>query len=922
MTPTKQLQISSRSFDSPLTISLPENVWSNSSLQSFDENNNGTITISVDAGFPDSRTEVSFANNSYKNYNSADEFGRVFRNLRPLSQTEKDKIFDSLLPALNNSGDASWEAVKRTLFILGDSDNLSQLGKLALDENNPQVAEDYLLGAIRLAAIHKEDWPEQNTALQALITAGTLLDEQEGDQFLDLTQTPYLLAGSVSTMTSIVDANKESSYVAFIVGVPPKWADAHNDTKQALLNFFENNQTISALPGKVNDSTSSLKLPLLPVEAIEWSDERSRKSSRLYSTPLINEPYLNNLVFGGDKIYYQVVFEIPNSRQALDGYPSRKMDLLFATTDGQIFRKEKGVLNLVKADDTTPFLIISDPHVAMDDFENIKDIITGLEQKLKNGEKLDPMQIEEVERFYASANERTIALLNEADNRYRRKEISKVIMLGDLYDYANRAITLEKQGYHLTNARLFTWMLENSEVPVEGITGNHEWHGVRWTPQDRRAYYPLISDPAHYLREITNARFPYGGNEVESLNALALESSKSRWNFPIALGKRVIFEQLGIGYQPFDDTLEERDNLFIGLALAHLAPYQNYISPLGQNNTRIVYLDTGAESHNAKFLYDTYVERLGEKLNLSFLELIKKFSTDDFTPEEQQAIKDLARDTRLNGVGPDGENLLQLSNTLEEAKQNGENILVATHIPLFNHVTKKEPPYDVDDVIDYPTNHALRIIIDMNRRNVTGVISGHLHIRSSVEASFNLTKLERFNYETEVKFILAKQSPDTLINDLEAIWQRYKLDEKLNVLRGTEVDGYAMTPDEKSVSYITVDGLGLNDQGDETGSTVANSTGNSINLDFDNLYLDKEQKIVTVDRLSDYRDRRTAELDSWRQDNFYARREDISDSRESWLEHIYSPLINPLLSSLKSYSPENQICSAETNSLFPSNISM
>lgn len=942
MTPVKQLIVVSSYLDSPLRIPLKED-GKLDTLASFDTNHDGIIKISVDSAKPSSKIEVSFANNSHFQYNSADALARRLHSLNPLSQAQKNEIFDkTLVPSLKNPGDKSWEAAKRVLILLGDAENLSTLGNLALEEGDPESAEDTIYNALQISADKEDYWNEQGGMKETLFAAASQLDEKERKQFLNLIENPYLLAGSVSTMTSIVGPNENSSYVAFVVGVTPEWEDEQDDPKAAILDFFEKEQRITAQPSKLNDQLSNLNLPLLPVEAIQWTDDRRKELSPLYSTPSINEADVNNNVFRGERSYYQVVFEIPKANEALREYPSRKMNLVFENTEG-IVREEKGVFILTKEDDLTPYIDASDLHVAMDDWENIKDIIEGFKNDEKKGIPLDPLKIKEVERFYASSNERTMALLTLADEKYRRKEISKVQVLGDMYDYANILMTLESQSYHFTNARFFSWMLENCEVPIEGVPGNHDRHGIRWRPGDHPAYYPLIGeeDSLPYMEEIADKHFPKNQNAVESLmqslNALNVWSTDDVWDFPMELGKRVLFEvmdDLGnlvgikkqVPYQPLDDTLSERDDLIMGNTLQHLTPYQNFTSP-GPKNIRFFYMDTGAESHDARFLYESFLKPLGAKLSLPFWKLI----TNDFNPESVQqfidtsrkAAQDLARNSRLNGAGPSAETLLEFSNGLAQTREEGRFAVLETHFPIYNHVTNKKH-YDADDVIHNPNNHALQIIqqyyvYEDGTPVMLAMISGHVHIRSSAETGFKLNEEERASFQYDVGKVLAKQNTKTLLEDLDAIWNKYDLDNNLDVERKWDIDNYKVDAHDKRITYLTLDAAGRNDDGDETGFAIMNfKPDGSLIMDYQSFYVTPEKEIVVKDDLKDYRSTRLAELEDWNKEKeFYAAKE--PQEEDSWLSLLYNQsdvMVNMRYNilpygGLKYYKEPAQMCSVK-----------
>ncbi len=844
----KQLEIHSRFLSDPIVVNLPlDNASSESQslFDQFDPNSNGRVHLEIDSNLtPDQyrRAEISTVNNRHFDFNSAARFSRQFRNFIPPDQKQLI-YYDRLFPLLETNPEMNvWQTAKKILVILGDYHYLTDLAWLARDYGHLELAEDCLLNAYPLASTSREGRKFLEPIDLMLNNVKKELEMINQEQFQKLKNKPYLLAGPLSPVTF-----SKNNALSFSVAVPPSFIEKNGgDIEQALIDFYTTGQQIKAV-------SEHSTLELIPTFAILDESHPFDDREGTFS-PHLNQERLDNGVFGQEMVYFHVEFF---AKEVGDSVKTPQKYDLQVWQNKELVRTEKGALVLQTEGETTVRMAVAaDLHVSLDDWKMIRDIV-------ENG-SIDTDAAEAVEHFYASANEKVIALLEETDNQFRRGEISRLILAGDLYDYAHTLVTLEPQGYYFTNARLFAWMIENTEIPIYGIYGNHEWHGQRFPPNYHHFNFPLKPDLNKHLHTITEKYFPMKGNVIEAWNALSFYPTRNPPDFPLTFASKILNDQKN----NWDKQLDEEEGQFINHYAAHLGPYDSYSVDL-LNGFRLYFMPTGPEDVDAQFLAQTFGKRLLYHLTGGG-QTIEEMKTYSLKADIKEAIAKAATETHLNGRGPGGENLVALSLELEGAQQNNELLLVVSHFPLFNNYPFLPELIDQEDVLEEETNWALRMMADYYRTPegkpvLASHISGHLHRRQVNQFHFVFTNPEdKEHYYQETGDVLARKNPATFIHDLHQIRKKFELDQKIKIGQSTDIDFFHQTENDDQTAFVTVQAAGRDHEGDETGYAVVTlDRENGINWHFRNLTVTPSGEVVDMPYLRDYQEFRRSDLEKW-----------------------------------------------------------
>ncbi|MBI2340081.1 MAG: metallophosphoesterase [Deltaproteobacteria bacterium] len=894
MTQLKKLEIHSRHLDAPVTVDIPQDPFfsENSPLLKFDSNQDGTIVYSPDRGVPSDTIEISGANNAHFDFNSAERFARQFQRFSALQEMQEPVFSQAVLPLIQTPATPEeWETAKRILSLTGDYRHLFDLALTVAQEGNDAVAEDFLFTAYRLAGRNKAGREMIPRIEEKLNEVGARLEQNRQARFEMLTQYPYLLSGATTPVTAGVPAsdvcdpdNPPEVRASFSVAVPPDFiADNADDPEGGILDFFLFDQRVAVRPIGSNDGEPAGPVELLPLSAIPDS---SSPDDDPWSAPFvyhIDPERANRRLFGRPMEYYTVTFAVPSAEILLGGHSTRRCDLVFLEGDETV-REEKGTFVLsAEGEEETTVSVAGDLHVSLDDWKNVKDIIDGMTESAKKGEPVDPRAAEAVERFYASANEKVMEYLEESQNQRYREEISRIFLLGDLTDYANRAVTLESEGYYLSNVRLFAWMIENNEAPIYAVYGNHDWHGPRFPPGYHLFNFQLKPELNEFFSAVSQKYFLLHGRPIEwvdALNSLSPFTADGIYEFPAAVVSKFLS---GGPDNIMDVQMAVGGHQFINDYLRESGPYEAYGLNLG-NGARAVFLPSGPEEWDPGYILKTFGRFLAEGAAKEY-----RTGRHDYVG----AIASAARQTDLNGQGPGGHSLVSLVAELEHARSQGKHVVVFTHFPAFNLAVGRGKEAEETHRLEDKSARALRMISKHYRFPsgepvMSAMVSGHVHTRSVGDFRFEFSsEAEQGAYETALEKILAEKNPDTLLDELNTLWEKSGLENKIVVTRQEKEDPYRI---DNKTAFVTIDGVGRSLEGDETGFALMHfGADGSINLDFKNLYVNPEGEVVVYDDAEEYRAQRLAETEAWDREQFAQ----IAADKEEALVLVSSPVQIP-----------------------------
>ncbi len=840
MTLVKQLRVVSEQTGHTVDVDLSWENFPESTQQLMDRldtNDDGVLVYTPDHFVPDTTIEVSHANNAYCDYDSAAQleravarcFGSPYNDPAKNKQTQtarlnaarqlRDQLYNEFVkPVCSKKNPKDWDMAKRVLMLSGDVEHLLSLGQQALtwgEDNRPflDVAEDYLFTAMRLASQNSDNRHYMDAIDDALAEVHVALDQRQNAQFDFLSTQPYVLTGKLSPLTAQVSSENSSSFVSAVVAVPYAFIQANKgDESGALLRYFKERQSLSVRRGTFNDGSDNTEYPLNPLNA--WLDEPGSADDSVLasSSPHINQDNLSQGIFGKKTVYYKITFLLPQAEALLGNLNTRRCDLVFRNGD-YVMREETGSL-VVQRQSQKPLHIAlaSDAHISIDDWKNVYDIIEGLKADIRAGQSIDPKIIEEVERFYESTNEQLIAFLEQTQNGYREGQVDETFLLGDSYDYTNyyrsaeELASLANQGYYFTNARAFTWMIDRYEVPLYGIPGNHEDHGHKPVPSTHIiGGFPEKQELFSNFKYVTQKYFEKKGNWYESLNALATQTHENPFYFPTMVANQLF--DLGLNLPPPDASVTGAGE-FINIYNQNVASYNSYAVEL-PNESEAVFLPTGPEVHDLKFLAKTFFKTM-------FTDIVEQDISLSDGKGLLKAISHAANSTHLNGYGPGGDNFLALARHLEKARATGNKVMAFMHFPIFNTVTVSEENPDSEDVLDDDSVAILRMLSDYYRDSEGNAIleldvAGHVHERSLTQFSYNFPdENRRQSYYQRLGEILEEKDPDSFVEDMLALRDDYNLDQKMETVRTQGMDGYERQEGvNQDTAFVTLDSLSL-----------------------------------------------------------------------------------------------------------------
>ncbi len=755
-TPVRRLTIAHPDLSSSVSVSLP---WDSfpaamqNELDALDVDDDGAITYTPRVGGNTSSLSVEshHANRtserlqrvlwgyawSYPSNRYVQDDARLPDRMTNIQTVQQRLYNDVVLALLGNGNDLTkWEPAQRVLEMSGDYTHLYRLAEQAIGKYNRgrnieylRRAESLLLAARRYAARVRSG--RRNTAANSVDLAdidqslGRItgpLDRYETAAFRRDVQRPYLMA----TMGSPMTANVSGGEVYYAVAVPQSFIDANSgDVETAIKNYFNNTEQVSIRASRFQDSSGSQahRLSAIRVErdAPGPHDDRinSQSSFHLY------QPRLNRTVFRGhDVVYYRVGFQLADKSEALDGQHIRRFDLELQH-DGNTRRIPGGFVLQNMAGRSSHDVFASDLHVNDRDYTVVRDMMRninltvarwnaqGLTHTRKYRELLTAAA--QVERFYEPINEQIEAAVDEWNAAYRSGEIHHVFLLGDLADFVNVAVTLDRVGYRSSNIRTLKAILSRLEAPLYVVSGNHDHHGAPFPYSLHRRNFVFNGHLQDLYEDHYDDQHFEGLLYLRGVEALFPGTNGAGGSLIQILRRLTASDPFGVAN---DDNM--------GHHLRELGMYETYASSLG-NGFRVFLWPTESEHFNySRFLLEEVHEPVG--------------------PNMLRAVKTYVGDQHPSGKGPRPENFISFIRELEAAKRAGERMILGGHYPPFSVGMGPDQTPDSADAMRGDATWAIRMASWYYRMPgghpvLALAMSGHVHRYEESDFTFDFGKL-------------------------------------------------------------------------------------------------------------------------------------------------------------------------------------
>lgn len=684
-----------------------------------------------------------------------------------------------------------WNEAQRLWELTANSSGLLSLGQSVFDEararrdqNDLYQAEQLFLSAFEFASqipAHYDSlgplgydqngtptvWGPIDRALQEI---NPLLDEIEQREFTSDIQHPYLMSSLGSPVTAEVDDVANGFSIPFSVAVPTSVIAHLNEHERDtfLRNYFNNVAQV-----RVQDFPSpTAPTHRLIVDKIEWDQPTSLDdpTSETFS-PHVTQRTLNENLFHQEMTYFRVSFTFEHPDQALTALGSRgtrKLDVILNRPENRNNIRRHRVIeggfvlqNTLTRPTKTAF--VSDPHVSERDSRILSETLRHLSEDLL-AHPDNRQRAEEIDRLYQSATERVLAAVELWNDAYRRGELDRVMMTGDLVDFVNVAETLQRQGYRSSNVRRLVSVLSHIHAPTYVVSGNHDHHAFPY-PISVECRSLRRAESLCDLYEDHYDRFHFAAPLLlNGITALL----PSYFNLDIEAPIRVATQAYRTNpYANQDDTTLDHH-------LQHVGIYQNYGLRLGR--TMIFMGEAGAE-------------------DFSFLHYLSMRTS----PPRRTAVQE-ATDTYINGRLVNARSLLQqeftaLIREVLAARSRGDFVIPALHYPMMASGHGPDgTPHNADTLRD-EASRAFRLLT-WHCRHPNGdpvipmFIAGHTHTYE--ETDFELyfsTPQEEAEVHAEVESILThinEQNMDHIYRDLDAVWTAHSISSHMRIRSTTK----------------------------------------------------------------------------------------------------------------------------------------
>jgi hypothetical protein len=772
-------------------------------LDDLDQNDDGTIDYSPVSG---SSSEVTHENATvdrlfrlFWSYEGVAPYPRRDLNEATLdSRTASAEKFqlevynNAALSILGDKRDpAKFRIAQRILATVGDYKHLYELGQIAQDRwlttsniDFLRAAEDLYLEARRLASQvrlgRSETMPKIDAALQRI---NPVLDKADREAFKLAEQRPFLLASLGSPITANFDElKKDDGVVYFEVAVPKDWVDKTErrgeTVEDSLVHYFNSIERPTLKGSPFKDETENREYPLTAAAAEKdapgAADDRIDAQSSFHA----NQDRLTRVLFEkkkGSMIYYRVGFRLPSVVQAMGGQKIRKFDLKLTFGNDDAVREIPGAFVLQNmAGQTSRDVFASDLHLSERDYDIPRVLLETMAEKVASGEGGDqlPEDAAAIERFYESIDENVEASIEEWNELYREGKIDRAFFLGDLSDFVNIGLTLQKAGYRSTNIRRLQHILSKAEFPVFTVTGNHDHRGQGFATsihlrnfvfQDGlQKYYEKDYDQSgtdHPFAPSFSGNLYWQGG----IRGLVMGTCSSDAD----CFTHQILDRLNS-----DDPWKIPNDGFLGPQFREIGSYETYGTGLG-NGFRVFLWPTESEDfYYASFLLKDCPDPVG------LLDSDSCF---------WRGIENYWVKQEPNGMGPNPENFLAFVNELKTAKSLNERVILGGHYPVISTGKGPDGVQAGTDTMKGDVAWAVRLAAYHFRSQdgdpiLAASLSGHVHRYEEYDFWFHFQHLAEEKHkkpeELETQFhkelgeIFDNAGPDiySRLNDFRERW--------------------------------------------------------------------------------------------------------------------------------------------------------
>lgn len=886
--PVRTLEIQTSYLPAPARLTLPWEFFSESMQQTLDQldtDDSGILTLTPDADLPADRfVEVCHANKTGADFNRLmwrfagdaphnhrEKDAQTLEGRQTLMQAMQVRIFKGVVsPVLSDKNDIGrWKTAQRLLMLTGDFAHLYQLGTLLikLAPNFPgreflDLAWDYLQTAKWMASGNRFGRTHYVDAIdRALVPLRAKLDALDVKKFAEDIQKPYLFASTGTPPTADAQALGQGGEVSLAVAVPEKFLKENGNNPQAVLDFFNKTQQVMLRPSIFRDTQSSERYQLtaksIQVDAETSNDDLLGETFSYH----LQQFRLNRVVFEKEKMtYYRVGFTLDKAPAALKGFALRKFDLLL--TEASTRREISGGFVLQEAGQTdSADIFAGDFHVNEEEWSTVKRTVEGLKQLIKDNQMTQAGFVkgrELVERFYESINLQVMAFFDLAQDSYRSGRHRRVFALGDIQDYHNMAVSLEREGFHSSNVSFFLWMIRNFEGVLYAISGNHDHHGYPFPMALHKREFPSAPELLHYNRAHDLVRFGREPNYFDGVGALMPEAYSG---FGGVLW-RMITEA-----NSKDPHVQINDD-FLKSFIQSVALYECYSVSLG-NKHRV-------------FLWPTETE------HFNYLMALQTEFHDPLRRSIWNAMQTYLARQHVNGIGPRPELIIAFLNELEKAQSRDEMVILAGHYPPFYHYNGDGPDQtpDSEDALRGDVAWAVRLASwfyrDAKNRPVLSLsVGAHVHYPTETRFDFHFDADPKKNAEKEAAFraelgqIFAARKADTLLEKLHALRHKWDLDGKTVIERSrkTGSDGLPgpIVRDANEgkaghqTTFITLPPVGPAGSAENGYSLVTTRPDGSLNVQMKYYRVAPDGSIVSRDgrELEDFRADHAAQSQAW-----------------------------------------------------------
>jgi hypothetical protein len=894
-TQVRKLKITDPFLSAPVTVDIPWDQFpaaDQRELGALDADHDGTLTY---ASVPGGAAAGGAAEVQHDN-DTANRLNRILWGLAWVSpsnnrlvdratlddrmrrvQTLQNDVYDKVvLPLLGDRTDpAKWRQAQRILSEVGDYAHLYRLAQIARATYSAnknveilRVAEGMLLAAKKYASPVRDGRLNYFKAIEGeLLQINPILDGIDRNAFQANTKSPYLMASLGSPITADLSTlQKDGGMVRFGVAVPQSFVSANSkDLNKAIQDYFNQNLSASVRASTFKDAYSKQEFPLTAVRVERDTPGSADDPIDAQSSFHLDQARLNRTVFTGQGMaYFRVGFRLEKPSEALNSQNIGKFDIILK--EGAASRTIPGGFILQNMEgQASRDVFASDVHVSERDYEIVRIMADSLRSKAfhdqQDGNQPDQIpilrsQAEEVERFYESINlqvEAAVDLWNEA---YRTGQIDRVFLAGDLADFVNLAITLDRQDYRGTNIRRLREILGRIEAPLYVVSGNHDHHGQPFPLSlHKRNFINNVQLQDLYQTHYDRPRF--GSDESLRLYGAGFDAL-----LPLT-GKDSTAHILSEFYAK--DPFENRNDDFLNHHMREIGIYETYGTGLG-NGFRVFAWPTETEHFNL-LLY------------------LEEEAHDPLLPNALKGFQEYIVRQHVNGKGPRPETFIAFLREMEAAQKSGQRLILMGHYPAFFAGEGPDQTPDSVDTLRGDVAWALRMSSWYYRRPdgeavLPLSVAGHVHHYAESDFTFQFKDAaQEEKFRKELGTILAKKNASSIFEDLHHLRHAWDLDNRIEIrrvqdsgsdgfpgpiLKDLNSDSHAYCK-KRGTAFLTLPAAGIPTEEDSGYVVITTQPDGRINIAPKFIRVGPRANVISMDgsQLESYRKGRWDEVQAW-----------------------------------------------------------